>query len=245
VSAQTASPNVYMSGNVTTGNGTGSGGTASAARVQSRHAYFANTSVGAMVLAYSSSNTAGNLLVTFASYNRTGPRIPSVSDSQGNTWQVISPSIDFTTVGDNVTMYAAYAMNCAGGPNTVTWSDGTGNGFGDSGLEILEYSGIVTTNALDGSFQKTATIGSPTRTPITDSFTLNQRDLVLVCFADEHTPQSSVLAGSGYTTIQSDPGHIDAEAEILGIDAGSKTASWVLSNPSETWSIQVMAFKIR
>jgi hypothetical protein len=82
VRAQTSSPSVYMSSNVSTGNGTGSGSSGSAVRVQARHQYFANTSVGAMVLAYPSSNTAGNLLVTFASYNRTGPRNPSVSDSR-------------------------------------------------------------------------------------------------------------------------------------------------------------------
>jgi hypothetical protein len=214
-----------------------------AVRVQQNHDY-TGPPIGSRVLAFSSNNTAGNLLITFMSYNRTEPvPIPQVSDSRGNVWNVISPNLDFDTSGDNVTMYAAYAMNCAAGANTVTWANLTGNGWGDSGIEILEYSGIVLTSALNTSSQITAAIGTPTSAPVSASITTTQQCLIIACLSDEHTPQSSVLAGTGYTTVQSDPTHIDAQAELLGASAGTRTVPFALSNPSETWIIQVLAFK--
>jgi hypothetical protein len=81
-------------------------------------------------------NTAGNILLAWCLTDESTP--PTVSDSQGNTWYLVTSG---TYVGrpDSYALY--YAPNCKAGPNTVSWS---GYGFYDGALWVMELQGVDT-----------------------------------------------------------------------------------------------------
>lgn len=225
--------------------------TNSATRVQARHAY-PSTTGATSVLAYSSNVTAGNLLVCMVSFNRTSTFTRSIADTLGNTW-TFGTDIDFTDAGvDNTYMVTAWCIANGSGPNTVTFSDLSLNGFGDGGQFNAEYSapaGFAAT-PLDvqgntcGMVSCANDATATTTTPTSASFSPTQRDLILAFYADEHTAQSSIVAGSGYTLIQADATHADAQEENLGVNSGARTASFTLGNASNHWIIKTLAFKI-
>ena len=77
-------------------------------------------------LAFSSGNTAGNLIVVYAIWSNTNSA--SVSDSGGNAYTAAGPR---TTWGTNWSAQVFYAKNIAGGSNTVTVTFATAvNSFG-------------------------------------------------------------------------------------------------------------------
>src|SRR5919198_1312811 len=78
-------------------------------------------------LAFSSANTAGNLIVVYVVWSNTGS--VSLSDSRGNSY---ASAVGRTTWGSNWSAQVFYARNIAGGANTVTATFATAiNSFGD------------------------------------------------------------------------------------------------------------------
>ena len=84
----------------------------SIAFVQQNDHYFANSSNAASEqLAYSSNNTAGNMLVCVTSWLNNAQAPASVTDSQGNTWTALT----LVQVNANANVQFFYAPNCKGG----------------------------------------------------------------------------------------------------------------------------------
>jgi hypothetical protein len=93
-------------------------------------------------LAFSSNNAAGNFIAVVIQGGQPGEGF-SVTDSQGNTYlQAIQTNEE--TGGNTIAIY--YAMNIAGGANTVNVHQTILDSFR---FAILEYSGVAKTNALD------------------------------------------------------------------------------------------------
>lgn len=238
--------------------GRSAGNTNSAVFVQGRHRYDPGSTAGFMSLAYTSNNTAGNLLIATASFNRTCTPYPAcfvgaASDTRGNTWNML-PDLDYDSSADNVHIVFAYAMNCAAGANTVTLSNsGSGGDYGDGGINVYEFSGIFTAGALDGSSVQTKSgispaDGTPTSNPTSSSVTTSARTMIFVSYADEHVPQSGTYAatGTGFVLAQGDPDHTDAQSYRLGSNAGSYTPG--ITTPlsaTGTWGMTVAAFKVQ
>lgn len=119
--------------------------------------------------AFDSNNTGGNLIVVMA-YFWTNSQTLTVTDTRGNTYQLAS-TVSQTSDGHQIWLY--YAENIAGGANTVTASV-TGSPAGYAGFVIAEYSGIVTSGALD-----------KTKTAIGSGISLSTGSTATTSFSDE------------------------------------------------------------
>jgi hypothetical protein len=135
-------------------------------------------------LAYSSNNTAGNLLI-FTGFNPgSGGTYGVPTDSQGNTWNVAVHD-----AGSGI----FYAMNCRGGANTVTagfWTSGA-----TAGYAIYEFSGVALTSALD---QVAAIVYATWNSSITP--TAANELLFAMSYNQNSSGLTSITVGSGWTT---------------------------------------------
>lgn len=92
----------------------------------------ASASPGGSSKAFAGDNTAGNMLVaSFCAFSGTLPS--AVTDSQGNTWVLVSGSV---TAAAAINIFVAF--NCAAGANTVSYTGLAGAGGGDAAM-IAEY----------------------------------------------------------------------------------------------------------
>lgn len=216
--------------------GSYSGGSqgSSIARVQYNH-YYNQSSPSNGILSFNSNTQAGDFIVGIATWY-SGSTRPSCTDTQGNSYT----NMPLWSTASTVT-FVCYASNIAGGADTVTMSGLSGES--DPGMNIIEYSGIASSNPLDFSSFIDGSSGSPTNVPASSSFTSNNTDLILPIFADESVLQSSITAGNNYNLIQFDGAHIDAEEDWLNAPPQTNTASFNLSNSSNVWSITVLGFK--
>lgn len=134
----------------------------------------AKSAAGVASLAYTSNNTAGNLLVAHFHINTGGSGVPtSVTDTRGNTWVMAGKSGkegDNGKGGGNGSLQQVwYAANCAAGANTVTANGVTAGSFE---LSVEEYSGAATSSPLvDYNYQTTTNVAG---TSITGATTNNQ-----------------------------------------------------------------------
>src|SRR5690349_1181459 len=133
---------------------------AAIARVQFKHVYVATSGVG---VAFDSNNTLHNFIIVWASGHDGGVAVTcSISDSQGNTYNPLTPQ-------DNpfnaVSTCGWYATDIKAGPNTVavTWS------AGDLGWTAIEYSGVALTGALDVQAQAAGCNGAQCTPPAINS----------------------------------------------------------------------------
>lgn len=121
-------------------------GSATPAYVQSRATTFSSTAT----LAFSSNNTAGNMLLVFVGNAAAGS---TISDSQGNSYtQLFSNS---SASYNSQRQVGWYALNCKVGANTVI----IGTPGTNQSIIIAEYSGVATSSALD---QNVLSVGATT-----------------------------------------------------------------------------------
>lgn len=122
-------------------------------------------------LAFTSNNTAGNLLVAFISGANNSSL--TISDSQGNTWVNLFTD---TTLATTNTQAAWYALNCKGGANTVTvsWTTAEANV-----LMIAEYGSVLSSSALDQSGLNDGTSATTWTSPSKTTLFGNE---TLICF---------------------------------------------------------------
>ena len=120
-------------------------------------------------LAFSSANTAGNLIVVYVLWSNTGA--VTLSDSRGNSY---ASAAGRTTWGSNWSAQVFYAKNVAAGANTVTATFATAiNSFG--AIHIHEYSGIDKLNPVDVTRSATGTSSAMSSGPLA---TTNATDLL-------------------------------------------------------------------
>ncbi|HEV3040956.1 MAG TPA: chitobiase/beta-hexosaminidase C-terminal domain-containing protein, partial [Candidatus Angelobacter sp.] len=202
-------------------------GVASVSRVQFAHTYPGNTAT------FASNNTAGNAIVVVASWAFAGTT--TVSDSLGNTYNAVPLS---TSSSGIVTVALWYALNITGGPNTVT----VAGGGADLGITVFEYSGIASNAALGITSTQDGAVAGATTTPASASFTPSAGSLVMAFLADETVPQNAIMAGSGYTLVQFDGQHVEAQEENLNA-VGAQTAAFNLGTASSSWIISILELK--
>jgi hypothetical protein len=181
--------------------------------------------------AFVSDNTAGNLIIVAVQWVTTAQTV-TVADSLGNTYQAATSQLDIT--------YGAlqiwYAMNVGAGANTVT---ATFNGTTTSTMAIHEYSGLVTTSALD----KTAGASGASATASDSGATATTTQAGELLFGATQVVGTSggFTAGAGYTQRISSTGRLETEDQVVGaVGAYNATATWVTSR---TWSCQIATFK--
>jgi PKD repeat protein len=178
-------------------------------------------------LAFSSGNTAGNLIVVYAIWSNTNSA--SVSDSGGNAYTAAGPR---TTWGTNWSAQVFYAKNIAGGSNTVTVTFATAvNSFGT--IYIHEYAGIDKASPLDVS---TSAIGTSRAMSSGSVTTTNASDLLFGAGASRN---AVTKAGSGWTTRSTASGNRTEDRNVTTTGSYAATAT----QNSNAWVMQLVAFK--
>ena len=177
-------------------------------------------------LAFTSSNTAGNLIIVAAGYG-SNAAISSVIDTAGDTFVT---SVAATTPG-GLRSAVWYAQNIKGGANTVTVNY-SANNYND--LYILEYSGIDKSSPQD----VTSSGNGTGQTLSSGAATTNVANELIFGYGNTASGNSS--AGSSFTSRIAFDGNI-AEDKIA-YSAGSYTATASLSISAD-WSMIMSTFK--
>jgi Abnormal spindle-like microcephaly-assoc'd, ASPM-SPD-2-Hydin len=184
-------------------------------------------------LAFGANNAAGNFIAVVIQGGQAGEAF-SVTDSQGNTYQQAIQTNENPT-GETIAIY--YAMNIAGGANTVALFQPL---LGSFRFAILEYSGVAKSNALDVAAAAQGSSASPNSGSVT---TTASGDLlvggILTAGGESYTP------GSGYVIAESQPAesatNVIAEYQTRAT-AGSSAASASLGS-TDFWAAVLAAFK--
>src|SRR5215469_3080629 len=185
-------------------------------------------------LAFSGANTVGNFIAVVIRGGLSNSQVFTVKDSLGNTYK---QAVQLGSSGSAVTSAIYYAENIKAGANTITV---TMTVSGPLRFDILEYSGVATSNSLDVTASATATSTSPNSGSAT---TTGSGELLLgeVAIADT----SAFTAGPGYTIRDFIP--VEPNTKLIvedQIQAAAGTASASASmNPSSNWAALLAAFK--
>lgn len=161
--------------------------------------------------AFSSPNTAGNLLVAAVSA-ASGTNVSTMSDSAGNTWTALG----FDVNNNEIKLF--YVLSCIGGANSVAVTcAGTGIHF----VAVEYFGGIWTIDSslTSGSFKHGAGVGGTT-TPTSSAFsTAGLNDLIFMALCDQSQAQSSVTKDANFTDViqAQNTTPFDAQQEWLSV----------------------------
>jgi glucose/arabinose dehydrogenase/chitodextrinase len=180
-------------------------------------------------LAFTSANTAHNLIVVYVSWSN--PGTVTVSDSRGNVYASAGPAQAWGSLSAWRSQIF-YAKDVAGGGTTVSATFGTAlNGFGK--LYIHEYSGMDRTAPLDVTASRTGTALAMNSGPAT---TTNAADLI---FGAGSSSSNVNGVGSGFTSRINSNGSRTEDKVVAATGSYSATAS---QNGTQ-WVMQMAAFK--
>lgn len=190
-----------------------------------------NTSSG--TVAFSSNNTAGNLIVVVLRAAGGATSVPS--DTNLNTYQIAYPNL---LQGSNrLSVY--YAQNIAAGANTVSVA---ATGASAIRVAIFEYSGIAASNALDQATGTTGTGTSPASPSVT---TVSSPELAIGALDTSSAVSIAAAAGSGYALEQCNSsctsGTLGTEDQILPLEQ-SIAATWSVGT-STSWASIIATFR--
>ena len=189
------------------------------------------TGLPSVSVAFPSANTKGNLIVAFVRMSTTTQTV-SISDSAGNPY---SHAVSQAQTADGHQVHVFYAVNIAGGANTVkaTFS-GTNN---HPWLAVYEYSGV---NALDrtAAAQGWGAFASSGATPATSS----ANELLFAATGLPASYTGTPTAGSGFTLQQQNTATSRGANETDVVSAtGAFTGTFNLSS-SANWTAVIATF---
>jgi len=187
-----------------------------------------NTSVA---VAYTSSQTAGNLNVVAIGWGDTTSSISSVTDSKGNTYtKAVGPT---SIAGLQQSIY--YAKNIAAGSNTVTVKFNQAAAYPD--VRILEYSGLDPTSPLDVTAAATGT-GTSANSGAATTTSANE----LIFGSGTTTGTALTAPGAGFTTrVSNIYGSLAEDKTVSTSGSNSATAT----NSGGNWVMQMATFKAK
>jgi len=177
---------------------------------------------------FTGAQAAGNLNVVAIGWGDSTSTISSVTDTRGNTYNLAIGPTSFN--GMQQAIY--YAKNIAVGSNTVTVRFNQAAGYPD--VRILEYSGLDTTNPLDG---KAAATGTGTAANSGSVTTTAANELI---FGAGTTGQGFTAAGTGFSNRMINVFGNIAEDKIVSA-TGSYNATGTVS--SAAWIMQMATFR--
>ncbi len=200
--------------------------------VQSNSTYPGGT--GPTGLAFSSNNTAGNLIVVGVQ-GANNSADPTITDTRGNTYVKVG-----SVHGGSGTAYSYlyYAKNIAAGANTVTVTLPNGN---DLGFHISEWSGVDTTSPFNASSSDVAT--SSVTVWSTTNLTTTAADTVLIAFTGTENSAETFTAGTNFTKLTEQTSHSSMVQYRIVSSAGTYRATATVSNADNAWVMIMGAFK--
>jgi phosphatidylinositol-3-phosphatase len=191
---------------------------------------------------FPANTTAGDLIVVAVSWDTSGGAQPRVSDSQGNSFSI-------ATNGNNSVLQQGlaifYAANIKGGADTVTLGVSVAASY--LRLNIQEYSGVATTNPVDGTAQNIDTKGSSAVNGVTsgNGVTTLSGDLIFGAVMGDSGNNTTVTAGTGATQrVVADNGADNplASEDLIQTSAGSVAATFTFSIAG-SYQAHMVAFK--
>jgi hypothetical protein len=180
---------------------------------------------------YPGAQTDGDLNVVIVGWNDATAQVSSVTDSNGNNYQLaVGPTVE--SGGPSQSIY--YAKNISGDSNTVTVTFTSPAVFPD--IRILEYSGIDPANPVDAVVGAT---GNSTTTSSGTVTTTNATDLLVGANTVESVTSN---AGSGFTQrlLTTPDGDIAEDGVVTS--TGTYGASAPLAYAGG-WTMQMVAFR--
>lgn len=189
-------------------------------------------------LAYTSNNTAGNMLAVYVFGHPALNATTGVSDSAGNVWAKVVGRADVG--GDTAELW--YALNCAAGANTVTF---TWTGLVSfSTCSIAEFSGVATASALDKNTSNDQTNAATTTDAVTTGSVITTTNGQLILGGCGRYSGSGVATtvGTGYALIQ-DPFGDSPFEEKTQTSAGSVAATFTSDNATNDFVTVMGTFK--
>ena len=179
-------------------------------------------------VAFSSANTAGNLLVVYAIWDNTSAA--TISDTRGNSYASVAPASRWK--GSAWSSQVFYAKNVAGGVNTVTLSLAAAV-TSWSIAYVHEYSGIDKVNPIDVSVVGTGTSSAMSSGSAT---TTNATDLVFGAGASDKTVNAG---GAGFTSRLTTYGNRTQDKRVTATGGNSATGN----QNGAAWVMHMVAFK--
>jgi len=188
-------------------------------------------------LTFPSNNAAGNWIAVCVRAGHSGQTF-TITDSMNNTYHA---AVQFNVTVDppnGDTFGIFYAENIAGGANTITVKQSIS---GTMRFAILEYSGVATSNSLDGIAAQQGTSANPNSGNLT---TTANGDLLFGAIMIGNP--AIFTAGSGYTIEESIPAPPNTKLiseDLFQASAGQISASATLG-ASDSWGAGLAAFKL-
>ena len=179
-------------------------------------------------VAFSSANTAGNLLVVYAIWDNSSAA--TISDTRGNSYASVAPPSRWK--GSAWSSQVFYAKNVAGGANTVTLSL-TAAVTSWSVVYVHEYSGLDKVSPIDVSVVGTGTSSAMSSGSAT---TTNPTDLVFGAGASDRTINAG---GTGFTSRLTNYGNRTQDKRVTATGANSATGT----QNGAAWVMHMVAFK--
>jgi hypothetical protein len=205
---------------------------ASINRVQSKANFSGSGTSCQAQFTVNATTTANDSVVVWTAWKpSSGAPTASVADTQGNSYSLALASTEQPTSG--VYSQIFFASGIKGGTQdtvTVSYSGSTSSCV----IVIVEYSGILTTSALDATVANTGASSSLTSGLATPT---SSNKLV---FGAGTTDTGAVSAGSGYGTIQSSGGYIAEDSVLISNAQQQATAG---STSSGNWVMQLATFR--
>ena len=194
-------------------------------RVQTFHTYPATAKSS---YAFSSSNSAGNLIVVILLGQTaiTGTTNTSVTDTQGNSYTALTAAFNQSIHDSYSQIY--YTYNCKSGSNSIIPDWGY---LGDVGFQATEYSGVKSTSdPLDTTMSPQFAVGNNTTSLTSNSFNPQSGSLIVTGYSNENIDPGTTTANDGITVFEYDNKHYDLVGDSLSATAGSQTFTFSFTN---------------
>ncbi len=191
---------------------------------------------------FPSNTTAGDLIVVAVSWDTSGGAQPSISDSAGNTYFL-------ATTGNNTACQQGlaifYAPNIKGGADKVTLGLNVSASY--LRLNIQEYAGVATANAVEVTAQNIDTAGTSAANGVTSRSVVTTAggDLIFGAVIGDSGNNTTVTAGTKFTRrVVAHNGADDplASEDLIQSTAGSAAATFTFSMAG-SYQAQMVAFK--
>src|SRR5215467_1963580 len=197
-----------------------------------------DASSGTIAQAFTTANTAGNLIVVGVSWGDNAAPAIRATDTLGNTFSVATNDFD---PANRQGLAILYAQNIRAGANTVTVTFGVTGGY--RRIVVSEYSGVAATSPLDASAKNRAA-GSTATNGVTSTAasTTTAGDLIFGIAMDDSGNFGTINAGTGFTRRASLNGMDTATEDAIQGAAGPVAATFTFSR-ADIYLAQMAAFK--
>jgi type II secretory pathway pseudopilin PulG len=194
-----------------------------------------SASVSNIATAYSSNNELGDLLIAVVANK--GNATSSITDSQGNTWNLVA-STTYSSYTEVLSVYAA--LNAKAGANTVTATFGSGASY--ASVFLYEYRGASTASSLD---KWAGQVQAATTTP--SSGIVNPTSTAELLLGIDYNANTTEVPspGGGYTLETSSTANNTSQVFVEDQDeyiSGSVSAGWNYTGTPDTTAM-IVTFK--